>query len=92
MVRRHLCWIAARRPVSVTEPFSCTDEGWLWPCVAWKLWLLAPSMLPDFVGPSSVRMSENSIGCAAVGVAIIRYGGEPVFGVIELACDHFLDR
>jgi len=37
-------------------------------------------------------MGENNIGCAAVGrVALISYGGEPVFGVIELAGDPFLD-
>jgi hypothetical protein len=37
-------------------------------------------------------MSENSIGCAAVGgVTLIRYSGEPVLGVVELACGHFLD-
>jgi hypothetical protein len=35
-------------------------------------------------------MTENSIGCAASGgVALIGYGGEPVLGVIEFACNHF---
>jgi hypothetical protein len=36
-------------------------------------------------------VSENNIGCVAVGAALIRCGGEPVLGFIKLACDHFLD-
>jgi hypothetical protein len=40
-------------------PFGRGDNGWMWPGVAQRLWLLAPSLVPmNLVSNANVRMIE----------------------------------
>src|SRR5262249_62001503 len=56
LLRRHFRPVAGRRWVAPDVLFSCTDNRWAWPSVAWHLSLLAPRLAPrDPVSLAHVR-------------------------------------
>ena len=60
--------VAARRPVSPGEAFSCADSGWLWLGVARILPLLAPSLAPkNLLASPIIRIGENIMDCVSPG-------------------------
>jgi hypothetical protein len=56
LLRRHFRSVPGRCWVWPDVPFGRGDNGWMWPGVAQRLWLLAPSLAP--MNPLATLMFE----------------------------------
>jgi hypothetical protein len=68
LLRRHLRWVSGGVLASLYMAFNCTDSGWGWPNVAWKLSAVAPRVAPLIqLAFYVVRMDENNINYELLG-------------------------
>jgi hypothetical protein len=63
LLRRHSRNVVPYGPAWPDVPFGYSENGWMWPGVALRLWSLAPSLAPrNIVSSANVRMRQADTG------------------------------